>query len=170
MQYTKGSNILKPVCWIVGKWKSIKAEVRYPKLSSPIIFEGVLTFSSFGKPMLNYSFVTWKPEDQSPLHMENGFLHVEESDKPSSKVALVVSDGSGRAMVEEGLAKNKQLILNTCELGFMTFIKCEQRNILSLHRHFKLNDRGQLEFNTMLQLQTSPLSEHIKACFEKCDS
>ncbi|KAJ8934481.1 hypothetical protein NQ314_013356 [Rhamnusium bicolor] len=163
MQIGPVHEMVKPLCWIIGTWKSISAVINYPNMKSPLNYCEHLSFVSLGQPLLNYTSLTWNAGDRSPMHLESGFLHI---DQDGCSVAFLVAQKFGAATVEEGLVRNKFLILSTSCIGHMKFVKKE---VVSLLRHYSLNDKGQLQYHTMMQTIDAPLTDHMNALYEKCE-
>lgn len=62
----------------VGKWNSKSAEAHYPTMCEAVKFREELEFQSEGQPLLNYSSVTKNPKSGNLMHLEKGFLKVDD--------------------------------------------------------------------------------------------
>lgn len=161
MKIFKVHEKLKPLCWIIGEWRSVTAVANYPTMKCPIRYEGKLCFTSLGQPLLNYVSLTWNAKDGYPMEMESGFLHIDED---GTSIALITAQNFGIAMVEEGLVKDNTIITNSSCIGHTKFV---EQKIVSTQRCYKLNEKGQLEYCAMLETPQMPLTQYIAACYKK---
>ncbi|XP_030753441.1 THAP domain-containing protein 4-like isoform X2 [Sitophilus oryzae] len=157
----KVHEVLKNVTWLIGTWKSIKAEVYYPTMKAPVQFTELLEFHSMGQPLLNYSSETRHPQNKSVMHLERGFLRV---DDDRSTVALLTSQNFGLSTLEEGYVKDKEMVLATACIGIMKFAK---QTVLALHRSYRLTEDGKLQYCAMMETPQTPLTKHVEVEYEK---
>lgn len=153
---------LKSLSWIVGEWKSLTAVVNYPTMKSHINYNENLSFKSLGQPFLNYRSLTWNAETGAPMHLESGFLRIDEDD---TSVALLIAQSFGVVTVEEGVVKGNSIITNTSSIGHMKFVR---EKVLSLQRCYKLNEKGQLEYIAMMETLHTAVTHHVHVLYEKC--
>lgn len=153
---------LKPLCWIIGEWKSVTAVANYPTMKCPINFKEKLSFTSVGQPLLNYRSVTWNAENGSPMQFESGFLVIDDDE---SSIALITAQNVGVATVEEGVVNNNTIITNSSCIGHMKFVI---QKIVTIQRCYKLKENGQLDYCIMLETPQTPLTRYVAASYEKC--
>ncbi|ERL92339.1 peroxynitrite isomerase THAP4 [Dendroctonus ponderosae] len=159
---TKGLHaVLRNLHWLVGKWTSISAEVSYPTMQKVIKFDEVLEFKFMGQPLLTYSSVTTNPQNKGVMHLENGFLRVDED---QCTLAFLTAMNFGLASLEEGYVKGNTVVLASACLGIMKFAK---QSILAIHRCYRLNDKGELEYTLLMETPQTPLTLHVEAVYRK---
>ncbi|XP_050315514.1 peroxynitrite isomerase THAP4-like [Anthonomus grandis grandis] len=154
---------LKELSWIVGKWKSICGEVKYPTMKKPVQFLEDLEFIYEGQPLLSYKSVTRHPETNNLLHLERGFLRVDED---KCTLAFVTGMNFGIATLEEGYVKDKSIVLSSACIGIMKFAK---QTVLGIQRCYRLNENGELEYTLCMETGNTPLTKHVDALYEKAD-
>ncbi|XP_056648877.1 uncharacterized protein LOC130900451 [Diorhabda carinulata] len=153
--------LLKPLHWITGTWKSINATVNYPTMKSPINYKELLSFTNFGFLLLGYSSLTWNPETKALMHVEGGHLRIAED---GCTVSLLTSQNLGICTVEDGTVKDKYMELTASIISRSKFNK---KKVCGITRCYTLNDKGQLEYKMMLQTDKVPLTDHLKVLYEK---
>ncbi|RZB40414.1 DUF1794 domain containing protein [Asbolus verrucosus] len=152
---------LKPLCWLIGKWKSIKTEGSYPTIQ-PFTYRDEIKFESIGQPILNYSSTTWHPEKGNPMHLESGFLRI----KPgTNEIAFMVSHNFGLTTLEEGCVCNNELTCKSTQISRMSFVK--DPSVVAIERSFKLIEGGNLEIELLMETVRTPLTRHLRAVYEK---
>ncbi|KAJ8924183.1 hypothetical protein NQ315_006974 [Exocentrus adspersus] len=162
MNVTKIHEKLKPLSWIIGEWRSVTAIVNYPTMKHPVSYTEKLSFVSHqGRPFLNYQSLTWNDLDNSPMHSESGFLHI---DDDATSVALILAQAFGVVTIEEGEVKDNTINTTSSHVGHMRLVK---HKVVSITRSYRLNEKGQLEYWSMLGTPRTPLTEHIFALYEK---
>ncbi|XP_060536006.1 peroxynitrite isomerase THAP4-like [Cylas formicarius] len=162
----KTHEILKNLRWLVGKWKSVSAVANYPTMKSPVEYTETLEFRSEGQPLLNYFSVTRNPKNGSVMHLECGYLRIDDDEKT---VAFLTAQNFGLSTLEEGYVEDKTMIVGTACIGIMKFAK---QTVLGLHRCYRLNENGRLEYCAMMETPQTPPVVHITAVYEKsqCDA
>ncbi|CAH1174157.1 unnamed protein product [Phaedon cochleariae] len=163
MQPGKLNDIVKPLCWLMGTWKSISARVSYPTMKCPVDYCENLVFESVGQPLLNYHSLTWNPKDKSPMHLESGFLRI---DQDGCSVSFLIAQNFGIATVEEGCVEGSSISTESKSIGSTNFIKGQ---VVAIHRNYCLNEQGQLVFKMKLQTPKVPLTDHLHVVYEKED-
>ncbi|XP_050506316.1 peroxynitrite isomerase THAP4-like [Diabrotica virgifera virgifera] len=162
MQAGKMHKILRPLCWIMGTWKPVCAVSEHPTKYEPRPFKEILSFTSLGQPQLKFDSISWDSETLIPLHIQNGYLYIDEVGK---NVSLVTAHSRGFASVEVGRVKgcNMKLKNQIIEHGETT-----PKKITAFRREFSLNNKGQLVYKMMMQTEEdSQLFTHLKAVYEK---
>nr|XP_023023332.1 THAP domain-containing protein 4-like [Leptinotarsa decemlineata] len=152
--------MVKPLQWLMGTWKSISAKVMYPTMKT-VDFEEKLCFLSAGQPLLNYSSTTWNPKDKAPMHLEYGYLRIDEE---GCLVALLTAMNFGISTVEEGTLQEKSLTTNSKSIAHTKFAKMP---VVALQRCYCLNDKCQLSYILKMQTERTPLSTHLECLYEK---
>ncbi|CAG9762085.1 unnamed protein product [Ceutorhynchus assimilis] len=153
--------VLKNLHWIVGRWQSVNAAVFYPTMNKTVKFNEILEFQNVGQPLLAYSSITTNPETKAFMHLEKGWLRVDED---QCTLAFLVAMNLGLSTLEEGYVKDNHIVLRTACLGVMKFVK---QSVLSLHRCYRLNEKGELEYNLMMETPNTPLTKHVEAIYTK---
>lgn len=143
----------------IGKWTSICAEVNYPTMQKPVKFNEILEFKHMGQPLLNYTSVTSHPQNKSVMHLEHGFLRVDEDRCTLAFLTgklyfytfikntlfydnirwvfgffFASAQNFGIATLEEGYVKDNTIALSTACIGIMKFAK---QTVLSVHRCYR---------------------------------
>lgn len=153
---------LKSLSWIIGDWKSITAVVNYPTMKNPINYNEHLSFTSLGQPLLNYRSLTWNADNGAPMHLESGFLRIDEDE---TSVSFLIAQSFGVATVEEGAVKDNSIFTKSSAIGHMNFVR---QKVILLERCYRLNDKGQLEYTLMMETIRTPLTHHVGVVYEKC--
>ncbi|XP_076260357.1 peroxynitrite isomerase THAP4-like isoform X2 [Rhynchophorus ferrugineus] len=132
-------------------------------MKAPVNFVERLEFLSSGQPLLNYLSETRHPQNKSVMHLERGFLRV---DDDKCTVAFLTAQNFGLSTLEEGYVKDNNLVLSTACIGIMKFA---QQSVLALHRRYRLNEEGKLEYCLMMETPQTPLTKHVVAEYEKVE-
>lgn len=83
---------VKPLQWLIGKWKSTDGKGVFPNIA-PFTYGEQIEFFSLGQPLLNYCSYSWHPERGAAMHLESGFLRI----KPgTNQVAFMVAHNFGK--------------------------------------------------------------------------
>lgn len=162
MNISKLHDNVKPLSWLLGEWRSISAVADYPTMKNPVHYNEDLSFTSLGRPFLNYKSLTWHAENGTPMHLESGFLHVNED---ATSLSFIIAQSLGIATVEEGSVKDNAITLKTSSIGHMKFVK---QKVVALERCYKLNEKGQLEYTVLMETIRTPLTQHLAVLYEKC--
>ncbi|XP_044264497.1 peroxynitrite isomerase THAP4-like [Tribolium madens] len=152
---------VKPLSWLIGHWKSIKAEGVYPTIE-PFSYCEEMVFESIGQPLLNYTSRTWHPEKGNPMHLESGFLRINPG---TNNIAFMIAHNFGVTSLEEGVVTNTTLKCKSTHISRMTFAR--DPPVLALEREFKLVENGNLEITVYMETSKTPLTQHLKALYEK---
>ncbi|KAL1512546.1 hypothetical protein ABEB36_002127 [Hypothenemus hampei] len=153
--------VLKNLHWIIGKWSSISAEVRYPTMQEVVKYEEELEFKYMGQPLLMYSSITRNPKTSTVMHLENGFLRVGDD---QSTLAFLTAMNFGLATLEEGYVKGNSIVLSSACIGIMKFAK---QAVLSINRCYRLNEKGELEYTLLMETPQTPLTKHAEAIYRR---
>lgn len=155
---------LKPIQWLIGKWKSISASGQYPTIK-PFNYCEELEFKSIGQPTLNYHSMTWHAASKKPMHLEAGFLRI----KPgTNEVSFMVSHNFGLTSLEEGIVQEQTLELKSTAITRMSFSNGPA--VTELKRVYKLcADTHNLEVTVFMATSKTPLTEHLKVIYEKIE-
>jgi len=155
---------IKPLSWLLGKWKSTQASGKYPTIKD-FSYTEELEFSHVGQPILEYKLSSFNATTGAPMHREHGFLRM----KPgTNEVALFSAHNMGLAGMEEGLVKNdeheNELTVETTSLGRMSFgsapaVKRIKRQLT------RTGDK--LEQIMYMETANTDLTEHLRAIYEK---
>ncbi|CAH0551890.1 unnamed protein product [Brassicogethes aeneus] len=158
------NEILKPLCWLIGHWKSIKAVGFYPTIKSFRYVEQ-MSFLSVGQPILNYQSVTWNADGKAPMHLESGHMRFDEG---TNKVSLLTAQNFGVATVEEGLICDEQsLLLESVMIGRMSFAK--KPFVTKISRCYTLDENGRLNLVMKMETDKTPMQEHLNVMYTKTE-
>jgi len=68
------NNLVKPISWLVGRWKSTSGLGTFPGIED-FDYNETLEFRTSGKqPLFQYSASSSHPINLKPMHLESGFL------------------------------------------------------------------------------------------------
>lgn len=157
---------VKPIGFLIGKWKSFSANGKFPPRVDPFTYKEELEFTSMGQPMLNYKSTTWHPESGKPMHLEVGFLKV----KPGTKdVAFIVAHNFGITSVEEGVVfddnsiKVKGTKISRAEMN-------KEPSVTEIQRTIELKQDGRLQIIVSMSTSLNDnCEEHLVVVYEKVD-
>ncbi|KAG5865300.1 hypothetical protein JTB14_013796 [Gonioctena quinquepunctata] len=155
-------DVIKPLCWLIGTWKSVSAKAYYPTMKT-VMYNEILRFTFTGQPTLDYSVNTWKPEDKSPMHLERGFLRTDES---GCLVVLLTAQNFGVSTLEEGIVAENLMKLDSRVIANSKYAK---KRVVALQRVYSLNEKGQLIFKCKIQTEKIPLTPHLDCLYDKED-
>ncbi|CAH1365286.1 peroxynitrite isomerase THAP4-like [Tenebrio molitor] len=162
-QITSHHEALKPIAWLIGRWKSLKAEGSYPTIK-PFEYCEEILFESLGQPLINYTSRTWHLGTSNPMHLESGFLRI----KPGTNdVALMVAHNFGLTTLEEGTVCKNEIKCKSTSMSRMSFAK--EPAVVSIERLFALTEDGNLEITVWMETNKVPLTQHLKALYQKCE-
>ncbi|KAK2154817.1 hypothetical protein LSH36_256g02036 [Paralvinella palmiformis] len=117
------NDMIKPLSWLLGKWRSEDGQGHYPTIKDFKYIEE-LEFIHVGQPNIQFRqvFYAFNAETKKPMHREVGFIRVTPD---LSKVAFVSAQNTGLAEVEEGTynEKEKELRFESHTVGRLTFGK-----------------------------------------------
>ncbi|XP_059470506.1 peroxynitrite isomerase THAP4-like [Neocloeon triangulifer] len=152
---------LKPLLWLIGRWKSESGVGTFPTVS-PFEYAEEIEFFSLGQqPLLNYAAYSFKPGANVPMHCEKGFLRI----KPgTNSISFMVAHNLGLAVLEEGEVAGNEINLESKNIGRMSFAKDPE--VTKLKRCFKL-EGDVLEQIVHMQTSKTEMSEHLVAKYKK---
>ncbi|XP_071441174.1 peroxynitrite isomerase THAP4-like [Hetaerina americana] len=151
---------LKSISWIIGRWKTDQGKGFYPTIE-PFSYCEEIEFTSIGQPILNYHSYSWHPEKNNPMHLESGFLRI----KPgTNELAFMVAHNFGLSVVEEGTVDGSTIMLETKEIGRMSFAKGSA--VVKTLRSLSL-EGDKLKQVISMATATQPMTEHLTALYEK---
>ncbi|XP_059163071.1 uncharacterized protein LOC131946372 isoform X2 [Physella acuta] len=159
----KCHDLLKPLAWLFGKWRSEDGKGQYPTVSDFTYAEEVEFFPIGMKPIVEYKFYSWKPENGLPLHRETGFIRI----KPETNhIAFVSAHNLGVVEIQEGEVTGQELTVETTNLGRTSFNKPPE--VKTLKRKLKrIGD--QLEQVIDMQTTKTEMTEHLRITFKKTE-
>ncbi|XP_058467840.1 peroxynitrite isomerase THAP4-like isoform X2 [Malaya genurostris] len=154
---------LKPIQWLIGSWESVTAKGHFPTIKD-FNYNEVLKFESLGQPLLNYEARSRNPVSGAPMHLETGFLRIQ----PGTKhLAFMVSHNFGLTVLEEGLAHENGLELESKSISRMSFAKDPAVKVIK--KVFKLHEDGTLEIRTDMETSNTALTNHLMAVYRKME-
>ncbi|XP_053695303.1 peroxynitrite isomerase THAP4-like [Sabethes cyaneus] len=152
---------LKPIQWLIGTWESTIAKGHFPTIKD-FTYHEIMKFESLGQPLLNYEARSRHPVSGAPMHLESGFLRV----KPgTNQLAFMVSHNFGLTVLEEGLAKENSLELESKSISRMSFAKDPAVNLIK--KNFKLLDDGTMQVSTDMETSNTQLTNHLIVVYKK---
>lgn len=113
--------------------------------------------------MFNFSSISRHPETQKPMHQERGFLRI----KPGTHhLAFAVSHNFGISSIEEGSfdMQKKEIVLESNDL---LRAQAKPPKVLKFRRVLKLLALDILEVTLEMATENTPLTEHLKAIYNK---
>ncbi|XP_072297572.1 peroxynitrite isomerase THAP4 [Eucyclogobius newberryi] len=151
-----------PLEWLLGTWKSAEpGEGTFPNIK-PFYYTETLHFTHVGQPIINFMFNAFQVETQKPLHRETGFIRI----KPGTNhVAFINAQNSGLVDIEEGDLTDKQLTLQSCALGRISFAK--EPSVQQISRVFRLRPDGKLEQTVSMATTNQPLTQHLHITYQR---
>ncbi|KAK6195604.1 hypothetical protein SNE40_000998 [Patella caerulea] len=155
-------DMLKPLQWLLGKWRSIEGVGKFPTIKDFKYAED-LEFFQFGQPNIQYSYYSYDSTTKKPLHREIGFIRI----KPNSnKVAFVSAHNMGLSLIEEGEVTGEEIKVESHTIARLTFgSEPETKKISRVIK--KVGD----ELEQVLYMETSktPLTEHLRIRYKKIE-
>lgn len=160
MQVGPVHEAIKPISWLIGKWKSISANGSYPTIKSFEYCEE-LEFISVGQPLLNYSSKTWNAMKLNPMKHESGFLRI----KPgTNELSFIVAHNFGLASIEEGNVNENEIKLKSVQISRSKFAK--DPAVTAIERVISFKDET-LEIVLLMATENTPLTQHLKIIYKK---
>eukprot|EP00118_Oscarella_pearsei_P026411 m.309863 g.309863 ORF g.309863 m.309863 type:complete len:170 (+) comp48334_c0_seq1:20-529(+) len=148
--------------WLAGKWVG-EGQGFYPTID-PFEYKEEIEFQAIpGKPILKYNCQTWHPVENTPMHLESGFLRV----KPgTNQVAFSIAENIAITELSQGeITKNSLSVTSQC-VGHADFNK--EPHVLKVQREYQLTPDGSLEYTISMQTSNQPLQKHLQAKLKKC--
>ncbi|XP_067670231.1 peroxynitrite isomerase THAP4-like isoform X2 [Haliotis asinina] len=153
-------DMVKPLEWLLGKWRSEEGQGKYPTLKDFKYGEEV-EFSHVGQPNLQFSAYSWHLENKMPLHREVGFVRI----KPgTNQVAFVVAQNIGLSEIEEGEVTGQSLKTTSHTVGRLTFGKPPQTQ--QIMREFQRSG-DILEQVVSMKTENTDMTEHLRIKYKK---
>ncbi|XP_071085797.1 peroxynitrite isomerase THAP4-like [Haliotis cracherodii] len=153
-------DIVKPLGWLLGKWRSDDGKGKYPTMKDFKYGEEV-EFFHVGQPNLQFSAYSWHSETKQPLHRELGFVRI----KPgTNQVAFVLAQNIGLCEIEEGEVTGESLKTTSHTLGRLTFGKPPQTK--QIIREFKRSGDSLVQVVSMATEKTA-MTEHLRIEYKK---
>jgi THAP domain-containing protein 4 len=151
---------IKPLAWLLGKWKAVQANAFYPTMKD-FSYGEEIEFFHVGQPNIQFTLYSFNRETLAPMHREVGFLKI----KPGTNtVAFISAHNLGLADIEEGEVQGEELNLGTTSLGRLSFGK--DPAVLKLKR--RLRKSGEfLEQVVDMETSKTPLTQHLLTRYEK---
>jgi len=151
---------LKPIEWLIGKWKSTTGLATYPTMTDFKYLE-YLEFYHVGQSNLQFTFSGYDPVTLSPMHRESGFIKV---NKDGKQVTFCSAHNRGFVEVEEGILEGKSITMASVHLNSISFVKAPP--VLQLKRRYALvGDR--LEENVYMETGKTTNIIHLRATYDK---
>ncbi|CAG9836337.1 unnamed protein product [Diabrotica balteata] len=172
MKPTKMHDLVKPLCWLLGKWRSLniklnrKLHLPYycPQFNEdkPDTYSELLTFSECGIPSVKYEATTWNSKNLFPHKLEVGHFMVHPDKK---HISLLAAHNNGMAAVEQGSIKTNCLELCTLNVANADIM---HKPMLAYSRSYSINNQGQLVYKLKMRTKDEcELKEYVRVMYEK---
>ena len=110
------NSLVKPISWLVGKWRSTNGTGTFPGIQS-FMYDEVVEFHTSGlQPLIKYVASSSHPVNRNPMHLESGFLR----GVGEQKFAFMVAHNFGRN-------NYKINVLDCSQLLFILFCRPHDR-------------------------------------------
>lgn len=154
------NDVMKPLSWLLGKWKSEEANGKYPTIDD-FKYKEELEFTHVGQPNIQFSFYAFHAENNKPMHRELGFIRL----KPgTNSVAFVIAQNTGLVELEEGELNGKEIKTESHSVGRMSFGKPPATK--KVRRTFRL-DGDTLEQIVDMETENTAMSEHLRVKYKR---
>ncbi|XP_077987341.1 peroxynitrite isomerase THAP4-like [Glandiceps talaboti] len=152
-------DMIKPLSWLLGKWKSEEATGIYPTIKT-FQYDDLIEFSHVGQPMINVS--AHSSIDGKPMHREEGFLRFQPN---TSNVAYIISHNFGITEMSEGEITDCSIHFESRTISGMSF--GSEPRVIKIVRDFKLMDTDTLEQTVLMETTKTPLTKHLYIKYKK---
>jgi len=153
---------MKPLGWLVGKWRTTKGIGQYPTMKEFNYIEEI-EFFQVGQPNLQFALYSFNATTKAPMHREIGFLRI----KPGTNVvAFFSAHNMGLSGMEEGLVNGEELTLKSTNIGRMSFGTSPA--VKQLKRCLRKNG-DQLEQVIEMETEKTSLTEHLRAVYDRVE-
>lgn len=160
MQVGPVHEAIKPISWLIGKWKSISAEGSYPTIK-PFEYCEEVEFINVGQPLLNYSSKTWNAVKLNPMKHESGFLRI----KPgTNELSFVVAHNFGLASIEDGHITGNEINLKSSQILRSKFAK--DPAVTAIERVISIKDET-LKIVLWMATENTPLTQHLNVVYKR---
>ncbi|XP_033760333.1 THAP domain-containing protein 4-like [Pecten maximus] len=156
-------DMIKPLSWLLGKWKGEGGVGKYPTIED-FTYDEELTFSHVGQPNIQFSFFSSHSKTKKPLHRELGFIRF----KPgTNQCALLIAHNLGVSEVEEGEFTDTEMRTESHTVGRLSFGKPPETK--KIKRVFsKIGD--DLEQVVSMETANTPMTEHLRITYKRVAS
>lgn len=153
-------DMIKPLSWILGKWRGEGGIGKYPTIKD-FKYDEEIEFTHVGQPNIQFTFYSTNVETKKPLHREVGFIRFHPK---SNRVAMMIAQNLGVSETEEGEYTDSELRTESHTLGRMTFGKPPATKKIS--RVFR-RDGDSLESVIHMETENTPMTEHLRITYKK---
>ncbi|XP_049820025.1 peroxynitrite isomerase THAP4-like [Aethina tumida] len=154
---------IKPMLWLMGTWKAVKADGFYPTMK-PFKYGERMKFVSIGQPNMFYSSITWKLKEKTPWHLECGYLRI----KPKTcEVNFLVTQNFGLSSVDCGTVEEGSMTVSSDEDMISRITFASKPFVKKMMRCYRLNDKGELEYTMFMETTATPMTQHLDVLFKK---
>lgn len=144
---------LLPLAWLVGTWRG-EGVGGYPTLEADFRFGQQLTFTAYGKPVLQYTSETWRLDDGAPMARESGFWRPQ----PEGGLEVLLAQPTGFVELFYGTVSGTKIELSTDLVARTRTAK----EVSAEHRLYGLVE-GELMYAMDLAAVGQPLQPHLSA-------
>jgi len=153
-------DMIKPLSWLLGKWRSETGKGYYPTIKS-FEYGEEAEFFQVGQPNVQFSLLSWSAVTKKPLHRETGFIRIQPG---TNKIALICAHNFGVSEIQEGEVKDTTLTVETTGINRMSFAK--DPAVIKVSRTFQLKGE-ELEQVLSMETTNTPMTEHLRITYKK---
>ena len=156
----KVHELIEPLSWLIGKWRSDNGHGIYPTIKD-FSYGEELEFFHVGQPNIQFTSYSWHPETKKPLHREVGFIRR----KPNTNtVAFLIAQNLGVCEIEEGTFTENEIKIESSSLGRLTFGSDPETK--KVRRHFK-RDGDTMELVLSMETVNTRMTEHLRIKYNR---
>ncbi|XP_013392405.1 THAP domain-containing protein 4 isoform X1 [Lingula anatina] len=153
--------VVKPLAWLLGKWRSEHGRGMYPTMKNFTYGEEV-EFSHIGQPNLQYRAYSWMGDHDTPMHREIGYVRLQPG---SLHVAFIIAHNTGLSEVEEGEVNGTTIKLESKGISRLSF--GSEPSVKKIVRTFRMKEEDVLEQVMYMETSRTPLTEHLRIQYKK---
>jgi hypothetical protein len=145
---------------MLGKWTTTTGLAQFPTMKD-FVYKEDIEFFHVGQSNLQFTFASFNPVTNAPMHREAGFIKV----KPGTNiVAMAASHNRGVVDIEEGVYTENQITLQSTKIADISFVI--PPTVTELRRRYTLiGDR--MEKVVDLGTSRTPTQFHLRGQFDR---
>jgi hypothetical protein len=145
---------------LVGVWRGTGAG-HYPTIA-PFTYREEVTFGHDGRPVLRYAQRTWRRDDDTPMHVESGFLRAPVDG--SAELMIVQPTGFAEVALLHVVEDAGQVVLDG---GRATLTRAPSaKEVLDVRRRFEL-DGDELRYDLWMTYAGNVDEHHLHAVLHR---
>lgn len=160
-------DLLQPIRWLIGRWRSVSANIVHPTIQSVDYVSEMKLISTGILPNLVYSSIARHAIDKHVFHYETGLLRLKEN---TFTVFLYYVQNKNLMSLEQGKLDGKSLHLTSRNILPLP-LPNETKKVTKIERYYKLRGK-KLSFKLLMETLDTPLTEYLNIVYEKegvCD-